>query len=624
MADKAASKLVMAVSDRDHLRGLTDAPVIFVEYGDLECPYCRQANSIIQELKDILGDSFLYVFRHFPISGAHPYARQAAEATEAAAAQGSFWEMQAKIFQNQEALTEEDLLRYASELDLDVERFQSELQAGVYRERVQEDFLSGVRSGVNGTPTFFINGLRYDGPWDVASLKAEIERPLGVQIRNTFQQFARVQASGGILLLLTTVAAIILANSPLGHDFLEFWEINLAITLGRLSLSEHLLEWVNDGLMAIFFFIVGLEIKRELLVGELASLRRAALPVMAAIGGMVVPGALYLALNAGTAFESGWAVPMATDIAFTIGLLTLLGSRVPLGLKVFFTAMAIIDDIGAVLVLAIFYSQGVAWGALGVGALILLLLIGLNRIGVRSPLPYGVLGIALWLAFMESGVHPTIAGVLLAFTIPARTGHLRQAFQAQCTAVLSGFDEEVPEDELGTLSNRQQVAAQTLETIAERIQNPAQRLQRSLSPWGAYMVLPIFALANAGVSLNTAGGDGGPNLIMAGILLGLVLGKPLGISLFSWLAVKLGVAELPNRVTWIQLFSATFLAGIGFTMSLFIAGTAFDQPEALATAKLSILLASALAGGLGFGLLILTTHLRDRVSRLQKAEVSAE
>jgi NhaA family Na+:H+ antiporter len=603
--------------------GPEDALVTFVEYGDLECPYCRQASAIVHDLQDKLGDRFLYVFRHFPISTMHPHARKAAEATEAAAAQGKFWEMQEIIFANQDSLEIEDLIGYAEELELDVERFREELESGAYSDRIREDFHAGVRSGVNGTPTFFINGVRYDGPWDVESLKAEIERPLGVQIRNTFQQFTRLQASGGILLFVTTLLALVLANSPLGHDFLEFWETILSVNLGAFSLSEDLLHWVNDGLMVIFFFVVGLEIKRELLVGELSSLRQAALPLVAAIGGMVVPAGLYLAINAGGPAESGWAIAVATDIAFTLGLLTLLGRRVPLALKIFFTAMAIVDDIGAVLVIAIFYSKGIAWGALGIGAIILLVLIALNRFGVRGPFPYAVLGVGLWLAFLQSGVHPTIAGVLLALTIPARTKPMRQAFEAQCISVLSGFDEEVPEEELGALSNRQQAAAQTLETIAERIQNPARRLQRSLSPWSAYLVLPVFALANAGVSLQGGGVSAEGGMLRAGILAGLVIGKPLGISLFSWLAVRLGIAELPSRTSWGQLFSASFLAGIGFTMSLFIASTAFDDAGLLATAKLSILLASVLAGGIGFALLVVTTHLRDRVSSLQAAEAAA-
>lgn len=623
MAEEATSRLTMQVADRDHKLGPEDALVSFVEYGDLECPYCRQASAIVHELQETLGDRFQYVFRHFPISSMHPHARKAAEATEAAAAQGKFWEMQEVIFANQDSLEIDDLVRYAHDLDLDVERFREELEAGVYSDRIREDFHTGVRSGVNGTPTFFINGVRYDGPWDVESLKAEIERPLGVQIRNTFQQFTRLQASGGILLFVTTMLALVLANSPLGHSFLEFWETILSINLGTFTLSEDLLHWVNDGLMVIFFFVVGLEIKRELLVGELSSIRQAALPLFAAIGGMVVPAGLYLAINAGGPAESGWAIAVATDIAFTLGLLTMLGRRVPLALKIFFTAMAIVDDIGAVLVIAIFYSKGIAWEALGVAAIILVILIGLNRFGVRRPFPYGVLGVGLWLAFLQSGVHPTIAGVLLALTIPARTKPMRQAFEAQCISVLSGFDEEVPEEELGALSNRQQAAAQTLETIAERIQNPARRLQRSLSPWSAYLVLPVFALANAGVSFQGAGAGPEGGMLRAGILAGLVIGKPLGISLFSWLAVKLGLAERPSRTSWGQLLSASFLAGIGFTMSLFIASTAFDDAGLLTTAKLSILLASLLAGAIGFTLLVVTTHLRDDVSALEAAAATS-
>jgi NhaA family Na+:H+ antiporter len=476
-----------------------------------------------------------------------------------------------------------------------------------------------VRSGINGTPTFYINGERYDGPWDVESLLTEIEKPLGVQVRNLFQRFTRLQASGGILLLITTILALAWANSAWAHSYFELWETNLAITLGQFSLSMHLLEWVNDGLMVIFFFVVGLEIKRELTVGELASPKRAALPVVAAIGGMLVPALIYTAFNAGTEAQAGWAIPMATDIAFTLGILTILGHRVPLALKVFFTALAIADDLGAVLVLAIFYSHGIVWTSLAVGAVILLALIVLNRAGVRRPLPYGILGIGLWLAFLSSGVHPTIAGVLLAFTIPARTSVRSQAFLAQCTAILGGVDPDssFDEEEEVTLSDRQQAAAHTLEAIAERMQTPAQRLEHSVTPFATYFVLPAFALANAGVVLGGNVLDAVTSPVGLSIVVGLVLGKPLGLTLFSWLAIRLGLATLPARTTWPQLFSATWLAGIGFTMSLFIANSAFlDSPEMLSTSKISILFASLLAAIIGFTLMTLTTSERISMTRL--------
>jgi NhaA family Na+:H+ antiporter len=618
MATHDSPKLKLPVGDRDHILGPADAPVTLVEYGDYECPYCRQVAPIVERLRERFGDRLRYVFRHLPITTSHPHAQLAAEAAEAAAAQGKFWEMHTLLFERQTALDQGDLVRYAAQVGLDVERFERELNEHVYAARVREDFLSGVRSGANGTPTFFLNGVRYDGAWDLDSLIAEIERPLGVQVRLLFQQFTRLQASGGILLLAATVLALLWANSAWGHSYSELWETYLKIELGTLALKESLLHWVNDGLMVIFFFLVGLEIKREVLVGELASLRRAALPLMAAVGGMVLPAAIYAASNLGAGGAAGWGIPMATDIAFLLGLLTVLGSRVPISLKVFFTALAIADDLGAVLVIAIFYSSDISWIALGVGAVFLAALVVLNRGHVRHPLPYALLGVGLWLAFLQSGIHPTIAGVLLAMSIPARTGVRASAFVAQCTAALDGLEPDTHKEE----SRRQQAAAQTLEVIAERIQTPLQRLERGLNPWVAYLIVPIFALANAGVDL---GGDVGRALtspISLGIIGGLVLGKPLGITFFSWLAIRLGIADLPYGVSWWQLFAASWLAGIGFTMSLFIASSAFAA-ELLATAKMGVLVASLLAATVGFGLLMLSSAPQASTSKLEVAPTKA-
>lgn len=612
------AQLAPAVDDQDHRRGPADAPVVIVEYGDYECPHCLQAHGIVNELHERLGDRFSYVFRHFPIRSSHVHAQHAAEAAEAAAAQGKFWEMHDKLFANQDALDDEALIRYAGEIGLDVERFKRELAERVYAERVNEDFRSGVRSGANGTPTFYINGERYDGPWDVESLKEEIERPLGVQVRSLFQRFARLQASGGILLLAAAVLALVWANSGRADSYFRLLETDLAITFGGAGLTKHLLKWINDGLMALFFFIVGLEIKREVTVGELASPRRAALPLMAALGGMIGPAAIYTSLNFGTENMVGWAVPMATDIAFMLGLMALLGRRVPFSLRVFFTALAIGDDLGAVLVLAIFYTSGIAWSALGAAAVIVLILVGLNALGVRNPLPYALLGLLLWVAFVQSGLHATIAGVVLALTIPARTRVRAEAFMAQCIAILGGVEPEAQQEE-SQHNDRRQAAAHALEAIAERMQSPAQRLEHALTPWATFFVLPIFALANAGVSLSGGVGDVLGSQVALGVILGLLVGKPLGITFFTWLAVRLGIGEMPARVEWPQLISATFLAGIGFTMALFIGNAAFDDPVTLDAAKLGILLASLLSGAIGFGLLSLTSHLRDRHSDLETA-----
>ncbi len=613
MAGTDSPTLKPAVGDRDHILGPSGAAVTLVEYGDYECPHCQLVAPIIGELRARFGPRLRYVFRHFPITKSHPNAQLAAEAAEAAAAQGKFWEMHELLFAHEGTLHRRQLVRFAEALQLDVERFTQELDDHVYAERVREDFLSGVRSGANGTPAFFLNGVRYDGPWDLDSLIAEIEKPLGVQVRLLFQQFTRLQASGGILLLAAAALALLWANSMWGQEYFGLLDTYLKIELGTLSLKESLLHWVNDGLMVIFFFLVGLEIKREILVGELATPRRAALPLVAAVGGMALPAAVYVVFNIGGSGQAGWGIPMATDIAFLLGILALFGSRVPISLKVFFTALAIADDLGAVLVLALFYSGEISWLALGVGAAILAVLVVLNRGHVRHPLPYALLGIGLWLAFLQSGIHPTIAGVLLAMTIPARTTVRAQAFVAQCTAALKGVG---PAEHHEEEARRQQAAAQTLEVIAERIQSPLQRLERMLNPWVAYLIIPIFALANAGVDL-------GGNLLATltepvslGIILGLLVGKSVGITLFSWAAVRIGVADLPYGVNWGQLFAASWLAGIGFTMSLFIASSAFDRPELLALAKTGILIASLLAAIVGSVLIAVTTKPQEGSSDL--------
>ena len=351
MATTNAAKLSIPVGPGDHVLGPDDAPVTLVEYGDMECPYCRQVSPVIRELRRRLGGRVRYVFRHFPIRSSHIHAQMAAEAAEAAGAQGKFWEMQELLLEHQEALDENHILQYAMELDLDLEQFKHDLDENVYAEKVKNDFQGGVRSGVNGTPSFFINGVRYDGAWDLESLIDAIEKPLGVQVRLFAQEFVRIESSGGIILLICAIIALLLANSSLAETYFHFWETDFAIGFGENAVSLPLIEWINDGLMVIFFFVVGLEIKRQLTTGELSRPRRAIMPLAAALGGMLVPAAIYLIFNAGGPGERGWGIPMATDIAFTLGILALLGSRAPLSLKIFFTALAIADDLGAILVL---------------------------------------------------------------------------------------------------------------------------------------------------------------------------------------------------------------------------------------------------------------------------------
>ena len=606
-----AAKLVVPVSERDHVLGPEDAPITLVEYGDLECPYCRQVSPVITELRRRLGGRVRYVFRHFPIRSAHEHAQLAAEAAEAAGAQGKFWEMQESLLEHQEALDESHILEYAAQLELDLEQFKQDLEGRVYAEKVKEDFQGGVRSGVNGTPSFFINGSRYDGAWDLESLIDAVEKPLGFQVRMLAQEFARIEAAGGVILLICAIIALVWANSSLSETYFHFWETEFAIGFGESAISLPLIEWINDGLMVLFFFVVGLEIKRQLTTGELSRPRKAVLPLAAAVGGMLVPAAIYLVFNLGGPGERGWGIPMATDIAFTLGVLALLGSRAPLSIKIFFTALAIADDLGAILVLAIFYSSDIHWISLLFAAVILAVLIILNRIRIYEPWPYAVLGIGLWLAFIESGIHPTIAGVLLAATIPTWGAPDTRALLAQCVSVLEEFDAP------GVVqSSRTQVAAQTLETVADRMQSPAQRLEHSLLPWTTYLVLPLFALANAGVEIRFD--QSLLSMVSIGIVLGLVFGKAIGITLFAWLAVRLRLADLPRNVSLRELFGASWLAGIGFTMSLFIAGNAFrDQPGMLDESKFGILVGSLLAGIIGFVLSYLTSETHQETSHVE-------
>jgi NhaA family Na+:H+ antiporter len=355
--------------------------------------------------------------------------------------------------------------------------------------------------------------------------------------------------------------------------------------------------------MAVFFFVVGLEIKREILTGELASPRQAALPIAGAIGGMAVPALIYVAFNFGSADVRGWGIPMATDIAFAIGILSLMGKRAPVSLKVFLTALAIVDDLGAVLVIAIFYTSEISIISLAVGAGFLILLIAANRLGVRRPLVYALLGAGLWIAFLKSGVHATIAGVLLAMTIPSSTRITGADFIASCRLFIKEF-ESADTTGGGVIGNdHQRAAVQAIETACHQVESPMQRLEHALHPWVAFVIMPVFALANAGVSLGDNATAALGHGVALGVAAGLFIGKPAGILLFSWLSVKIGMAAMPPGTTWRQFLAVGCFAGIGFTMSLFIAALAFGGSEELDMAKIGILGASAMAAVTGWLLL---------------------
>lgn len=426
-------------------------------------------------------------------------------------------------------------------------------------------------------------------------------------IMEPVSKFLNAKAASSILLLSAAVIAFAWANSSHYNSYYALWDTPIAFSIGNYGISNSLAHWINDALMAIFFFVVGLEIKRELLVGELSSIQKAALPAIAALGGMVFPALIYFAFNQGSSGVAGWGIPMATDIAFALACLLALGSVIPLSLKVFLMALAIFDDMGAVLVIAVFYTEHINLISLGLGIIILAISIFLNINGVRKTYPYALLGIALWIAFFLSGVHATIAGVLLAFTIPARSFCNQAQFKAESKSIIQGFPDK--DFHIMVTDETQRRMMQQLEATVDNLNSPLQRIEDKLYPFVNYFVLPLFALANAGVSITQGSFFNNLNSpIFIGVAAGLFIGKPLGITLSSCLSVKLKLAQLPTGVKWSQIFALSCLGGIGFTMSLFITNLAFTDPLFVDQAKLAIISGSILSAILGTAIFLIINH----------------
>jgi NhaA family Na+:H+ antiporter len=430
-------------------------------------------------------------------------------------------------------------------------------------------------------------------------------RDLALRLLKPLESFLAIQAASGILLLIAAVVAMLWANSPWKESYFALWHVPIRIGMGGWTLERDLHFFINDGLMVIFFFVVGLEIRREMHAGELSELKRASLPVAAAIGGMLVPAVIYSSLNAGTPAASGWGVPMATDIAFAVGVLALLGSRVPAALRVLLLALAIIDDIGAILVIALFYSEGVDVTGLLIAAGGILGVIVLQRVGARRPLIYVIPGIVLWFGMLKSGVHPTIAGVALGLLTPSRSWFGEAGFLQEAHHALREFTHEADRPE--TDSHDLMHPLQRLEVATREAVPPVVRLETLLNPWVAFGIMPLFALANAGVTLQGVSFSGGGLAVATGVALGLLIGKPLGIVGFCLLSTRLGISRLPRGVDWRGLLVVGLVGGIGFTMALFIAQLAFDSPDTLGVAKLAVLVGSLAAGllGLAVGLVAL-------------------
>jgi NhaA family Na+:H+ antiporter len=432
---------------------------------------------------------------------------------------------------------------------------------------------------------------------DNVDLPSSTSLPIEV-LKGPFIRFAKMEASSGILLLAATIAALVWANSPWAESYHTIWNECSSLGFGRFVLTETRHEWINDGLMAVFFFLVGLEIKREVLIGELSSLRQAAFPFFAAVGGAIVPAIIYLLVAHGGNAQKGWAIPMATDIAFALGVLAILGSRVPVSLKIFVTALAIVDDLIAVLVIAVFYTAQIHLISLVLGLVGMALSFGANLLGIRKPAVYAVIGVLVWYAVLKSGVHATVAGVLLAFTIPAQTYVDRDSFLTHTRALLARFQAARPD------SSEAHAALHMMESQLQLVESPLQRIEHLLLPWVSFIIMPLFAFSNAGVGILGSGLGALTHPVSLGVALGLFIGKPIGIWVFALASTKTGVAEAPPGLSWSVVFGAAWMCGIGFTMALFIANLAFGEGALLDMAKIGILAAS-LASGLGAGVFLL-------------------
>ncbi len=443
-------------------------------------------------------------------------------------------------------------------------------------------------------------GNELNAPWEKA-----FDRVL-----SPLDEFIHRQTTSGVLLMACALAALYIANSQWNDAYQRLLQMPFSVGMEGFGLSKSLHHWINDGLMAMFFFVIGLELKRELLVGELADPKQAVLPIIAACGGMFVPVLVYVAFNPQGSALAGWGVPMATDIAFALGALALLGKRVPRSLLTFLVALAIVDDLGAVLVIALFYTDTINFVALSIAVGILLALVSLNRGGIRRPLPYLLLGIVLWIATLKSGVHATVAGILLAFTIPMRPKYDPVRFLAQINELVDQIKQAYQREENIVKNDELRSRVRALGEGAQLVQAPAQILEHRMHLPSAYLVIPVFSLANAGIPVDWSSFDSiATHPVAMGITAGLVGGKLLGIAGFSWIAVKLGLTTLPRDLNFKHIVGVGLMGGIGFTMSIFIAELGFaGQAEEMLMAKTGILIASVLAGVAGFLWLYVTSQ----------------
>ena len=538
MADAGAQLTLQRPVDpvRDHVRDGAgrDAATLLI-YGDYLCPYCRRLRHVIERLQHAMGDRLAYVFRHFPNERAHPGAEFASRAAEAAGRQERFWEMHDELYDRQPPLTQAHVIEAARAVGLDMDRFTADLADDSVSARVEEDIADGRRNGVTGTPTIFVDGQRYDGAWDFYSMLEALERPVGARVERTARAFASLPASAAMVLIAAAALALAMANTPAAplYGQIVASPVGIGATAGALTLSVG--EWCSEGLLTVFFLLVGLEIRREMTAGALADRRAALLPVLCAAAGMLAPAVIYLVLNRGPT-APGWSAPTSTGIAFALGILALLGRRAPTGLKVFVAALAVVDDIGGVLILAVFYPKDFHAFWLLPGAAVVGLMVALNRWRVYAGWPYLVVTVALWLSLHAAGINAALAGVALAIFLPPRPAPAAGPLLAQAATALAALEHaqsearaapgETPPIEQEPIWDW---ASRNLSAASARLLSPADRAERAVAPWAAYVVLPLFAFSATGVPLGVDVRSPGVLQVILGVVFGLVkLGKAVG------------------------------------------------------------------------------------------------
>jgi NhaA family Na+:H+ antiporter len=447
-----------------------------------------------------------------------------------------------------------------------------------------------------------------------------LKNPPVLRISSPLQRFIKKEASGSRVLIICIFIGLLWINLPFGDSYVNLWNTHLSFSIGSYSFNQSILHWINDGLMAIFFFLIGLELKRELVVGGLTDLKEASLSIVAAIGGMVIPAVIYLTLNhPNSTGIKGWGIPMSTDIAISLGILILFSYHIPRKLKILLTSIAIIDDLGAIIIIAFFYSGTIKWQFLIVSLAIFGILLLFNKIGIRNNVLYIIPGIILWFCVFQSGIHATLTGVLLASTIPATKRMDLSEFHDLSKRILGSISEIDPAEGDVSIYTRYISSIHALEVGFKNIQTPLEIIEDKLINWTAFLIVPLFGLANSGISLKTINTETFSITIFLGVFLGLLIGKPIGLILFSWLYTKTKLVKLPTNVNWLQMSGIGFLAGIGFTMSNFIAGLAFSSETALLdSAKIGILSASIIAAILGY--IILRSSIKKRISKEVKTE----